>query len=168
MAGLFFERQDIGIELPLLPEKKKEIFRFILNVKDYIGFVNLNELEISDANLDFIARKYKLKEGGYVVFGSKEAGSWILKQCEKANKKEKLKLKMHLCTAELKNLYQYKNRLKLHKALPYGRRTKDGTVIYLAIYAKDRKEFDKLKKNIKGKKFVDSKKRRIILAEESA
>ncbi len=168
LAGLFFARQNIGIELPLLPEKKKEIFKFILKVKDYIGFVNLNELEISDTNIGLMARKYKLKEGGYVVSGSKEAGLWILKQCEKAGKKEKLKLKIHLCTAELKNLHQYKNRLKMHEILPYGKRTKDGTVVYLAIYAKDKKEFDKLKKNIKGRRFIDSRKRRIILPEESA
>jgi len=164
MAGLFFARQNIGIELPLLPRKKKEIFKFILKIKDCIGFVNLNELEISDTNLDLITRKYKLREGGYVVSDSKEAGLWILKQCEKA----KLRLKVHLCTAELKNWHQYRNRLKRHKILPYGKRTKDGTVVYLAIYARNKGELDKLKKNIKGKKFIDSKKKRVILDEKTA
>ena len=168
LAGLFFGKRSIGIELPLLPEKKKEIFKFILKVKDYIGFVNLNELEISDTNFNFMTNRYKLKEGGYVVSGSKEAGLWILRQCKKANKKAKQRLSMHLCTAELKNWHQYKNRLKRHEILPYGRRTKDGTVIYLAVYAKDNRELSKLKKEIKGRKFIDSKKRRIILAEESA
>lgn len=169
LAGLFFGKRNIGIELPLLPDKKEGILSFILKIKDYIGFVNLNELEISDTNFNIITKKYRLKKGGYVVSGSKEAGLWILRQYEKANKKAKSRLKMHLCTAELKNWHQYKNRLKMHKILPYGKRTSEGTIIYLAVYAKDSKEFSRLKKEFKGKRaHADARKKRIILAEKLA
>jgi len=65
LAGLFWDKPDIGIELPLLPDKKKEILNFILKVKENIGFVNFNELELSETNINNL--KYKLKEGGYII-----------------------------------------------------------------------------------------------------
>ncbi len=154
LARLFFKKQNIGIELPLLPDKKQEILDFILQAKDFIGFVNLNELELSDTNFDKMTKKYKLKQGGYVVSESKEAGLWILKNLEK----RKIKLKIHLCTAELKNCSQYKNRLLLHDILPFGKRTKDGSVIYIVINKK-------LK--LKGT-YYDKDKKRTILSEKTA
>lgn len=132
LAREFFAKANIGVELPLLPEKKKQIFEFILKIKNYVGFVNLNELELSETNFNCITGKYKLKENGYIARGSKEAGLWILKQLGK----EKIRLKIHLCTAETKNWFQYKNRLLCHKILPYGTRTHEGTVIYFVIYKK--------------------------------
>lgn len=167
LANLFWKKQNIGVELPLLPDKKKEIFDFILKIKNYIGFVNLNELEISDTNFNYITKNYKLKKGGYVISGSKEAGLWLLQKCQK----EKLKLKIHLCTAETKNWFQYKNRLLRHNILPFGYKTEEGTVIYFAIYTKNEKEFKKtikkLKKELKNKKiYADKKKKRIIVCEK--
>jgi pyruvate formate-lyase activating enzyme-like uncharacterized protein len=161
LAGLFFNKPDIGVELPLLPDKKKEILEFILKIKDYTGFVNLNELEISETNLDYITRRYKLEEGGYIVSGSRESGIWILHELNK----RKTRLKVHLCTSELKDWHQYKNRLLLHKILPFGKKTEDGTVVYYAIYAKDNKEFNKLIKQKLG--YANNKKMRIILPTKS-
>ncbi len=154
IAGLYWNKPNIGIELPMIPDKKKEILDFILKAKDFIGFVNLNEFELSETNFNLIAKKYKLKEGGYVVAGSVEVGKWILN--ELSNKK--INLKVHLCTAGLKNCWQFKNRLKRHEILPYGKRTKDGTVIYLVVEGK-------LK--IEGA-FYDKEKNRTILSEETA
>jgi pyruvate formate-lyase activating enzyme-like uncharacterized protein len=65
---------------------------------------------------------------------------------------------VHLCTAELKNCSQFANRLKRHKILPYGKKTKDGTVIYLIVNKKI---------NEKGS-FYDEKKKRTILSEKTA
>lgn len=143
LAGLFWNKPDIGIELPLIPEKKKQILEFILQIKDYIGFVNLNEFELSETNFELVTRKYKLKKGGYVVAKSKDAGLWILNEL----KKKKIKLKVHLCTADLKNNFQYRNRLMRHKIMKFGKRTKDGTVIYLVVKGKMKEGFyDKDKK----------------------
>ena len=154
LAGLYFNKPDIGIELPMIPEKKKDILNFILKIQNYIGFVNLNEFELSDTNFDIITKKYKLNEGGYVIKGSLEAGKWILKEL----KKRKVKLNVHLCTAELKNWHQFKNRLKRHTILPYGKRMQEGTVIYLVV---------KKKLKMKGT-YYDKEKKRTILSEPAA
>lgn len=163
IANKLWKKSDIGIELPLIPEKKKQILDFIIKARKHIGFVNLNELEISDTNFDFITKNYRMKQGGYVVSGSKEVGLWILKKAKQA----RLKLKIHLCTAETKNCHQYKNRLKMHKILPYGLKTDAGTAIYFAIYAKSCKDFSRLKKEIKAG-YADRIKKRIIINEKTA
>jgi len=140
--------RNLGIELPLLPDKKKEILSFILKVGRDVDFVNLNELELSETNCNLMTKKYKLKEGGYVVSGSKEAGLWILKELEK----RKIRLKIHLCTADLKNQFQFKNRLLRHKIDKNGRRTSDGTVVYLKHKNKIISETSAKKLLKKGKK----------------
>jgi pyruvate formate-lyase activating enzyme-like uncharacterized protein len=154
LAGLFFNKPDVGIELPMIPDRKKDILEFILKAKDYIGFVNLNEFELSDTNFNRITKEYKLKEGGYVVAGSFEAGKWVLNELGK----KKVKLRVHLCSAELKNLWQFKNRLKRHEILPYGKKTEDGTVIYLVAKEKLKAEGT----------YYDSRKKRTILSEAAA
>jgi pyruvate formate-lyase activating enzyme-like uncharacterized protein len=165
LASKFWNIKDIGIEIPMFPDKLNETFYFLKSVSELIGFVNLNELEISDTNFDFIKRKYKLNEDTYTIKGSREAGIEILKKCEK----EKLGLKVHLCTARTKNLFQYKNRVKLRDILPFGFKTKEGSVRYFAIYLKKDEELYRFRKNISGMEFFfDKKKNRIILSEKSA
>ncbi|VVB83311.1 7-carboxy-7-deazaguanine synthase [uncultured archaeon] len=154
IAEKIFGRKNTGIELPMIPEKKKEILDFILSIEKFISFVNLNEFELSETNFDIVTKKYSLNEGGYVVSESLKSGKWILNELTK----KKTKLKVHLCTAELKNCSQFANRLKRHKILPYGKKTKDGTVIYLVV----NKKLD-----LKGT-FYDEKKKRTILSEKVA
>jgi len=168
LASEFWKKENIGIELPVFPDKRQEILNFILKIKEHIGFVNLNELELSETNINNLG-KYKFEEGGYIISGSKKAGIWILQELEKLSFKKETKqacqkLNVHLCTAELKDWEQYKNRLLLHEILPYGKRTEDGTVIYFAIY----EGFDKLKSKLKGNIYIDKKKKRIILSEKTA
>jgi len=154
IAEKIFGRKNTGIELPMIPEKKKEILEFILNIEKFISFVNLNEFELSETNFNIVTKKYSLNEGGYVVSESLKAGKWILNKLSQ----KKTKLKVHLCTAELKNCSQFANRLKRHKILPYGKKTKDGTVIYLVVNKK---------LNLK-ETFYDEKKKRTILSEKVA
>jgi len=129
-----------------------------------IGFVNLNELEISDTNFDFIKSKYKLNEDTYTIKGSKEAGFEILG----LSKKEKLGIKVHLCNARTKNLFQYKNRVLLREILPFGFRTKEGSVRYFIIDEKNMNKYDKIKLESIFKKqiFYDKKKKRMIISEK--
>jgi pyruvate formate-lyase activating enzyme-like uncharacterized protein len=103
---------------------------------------------------------------GYTVSGSLKAGQWILNQIEK----EKLKINAHLCTAYLKNWYQYQNRLRRHKILPFGKRTKEGNVVYLAVYAKNAGELKKFERELKkaGQFYIDKRKNRLILEEKTA
>jgi hypothetical protein len=154
LASKIFGKENTGIELPMVPERKEEILDFLIGTEDYISFVNLNEFELSETNFDRITKEYELEEGGYVVKGSIEVGKWILKELEK----KKSKLKAHLCTAELKNNCQFLNRLKRHEILPYGKRTEEGMVIYLVV-----------NKKLIGKGiFYDEKKKRTILSESVA
>jgi hypothetical protein len=152
LTSKIFGKQNTGIELPLIPEKRREILDFILQVEEFIEFINLNELELSDTNYNQVTRKYKLKEGGYVIARSKEAGLWILDGL----KKRKTRLKVHLCTADLKNNFQYKNRLKRHKIMKYGKKTEDGTVIY---FVADKK----LKNRLRNNAYLDKRKSRLII-----
>ena len=164
LAKEFFKKQNIGIELPIIPDKKQQILNFILKAKEEVGFVNLNEFESSEKNIDKISQQYEFQENGYVITNSKKAGLWILNQLKNE------KIKIHLCTAELKNWHQFKNRLLKHNILPYGKRTKEGTVKYLAIYCKNKKEFNKTKKEFKNKPrtYIDDNKKRIIIDEKTA
>lgn len=150
LAGEFWSKDNIGIELPCIPDKKTEILEFIKKVKSDIGFANLNEFEISDSNFDIIKKKYKMNEDTYTIKNSVKAGKWIIKKLEKE------KIKIHLCTADTKNNYQYQNRLRRHLILPYGKRTEDGNVVYLVT-----------KEKVKGA-YYDRRKKRYILPEEIA
>jgi len=154
LASLFWKKQNIGIELPMIPDKKQDFLEFIKKASKYIGFVNLNEFELSETNSNITTKKYSLNEGGYTIKDSIKAGLFILNEL----KKQKSKLKIHLCTAELKNNHQFKNRLKLHNILPFGYRTNEGLVKYLVIY-----------KKIKNKdSYYDKQKKRTNLSEKLA
>ena len=160
LASKFFKRKNIGIEVPIFPDKKKEIFYFIKKCARHISFVNLNELEIGDSNFNYILKRYSVDKNGYTISNSIKAGLWIINQCVK----EGIDLKVHLCTAETKNWFQYKNRLLAHKLLPFGKRTKDGTVVYYFISKDKNRNFDKIRKKIrKSEGHYDKKKERVIL-----
>lgn len=164
LANKYWKKENIGIELPVIPEKKHEIFSFILKIKDHVGFVNLNELEISETNFNIMTKKYNFNDSGYVIKSSKSAGLYILKQL----KQNKIKLKVHFCTAELKNNFQFKNRLRLHNILPFGYKTSDGLVKYLVIENINNKLIKDIKNKINKQFYIDKQKERIILSESGA
>ncbi|MEM2089860.1 MAG: 4Fe-4S cluster-binding domain-containing protein [Candidatus Pacearchaeota archaeon] len=165
LANAFWKKSQIGIEMPLLPDHVREITTFIKKASPYIDFVNLNELEISDTNFDYITTHYKLDSNGYTVKSSIEAGMKVLKACKN------LGLKIHLCTAKTKNFFQYKNRLKLRKILPFSVRTEEGTIRLFAMYGNIEKLIEKLKKHKKSYAsrkniYIDKRHKRIILHEK--
>ena len=145
--------------MPILPEKKQELISFIKEIAPFVGFVNLNELELSDTNFDKITKEYTLNEDTYTIKDSIKVGKDILKKCKS------LKLRMHLCTAKTKNHHQYHNRLLLHKIMPYGVRTEDATVIYYTIIPKDMKETIQELKEYTKNFHIDAKHNRILLDE---
>ncbi len=162
LASQLWPRESIGLELPLLPDKYIETLRIIRACSHFIGFVNLNELEISDTNFNYITRHYKLNKDTYTIKGSKETGLKIMNELMNS------KLKIHLCTAKTKNLYQYKNRLKLRKILPFGFKTSEGSVRYFVIYSKDTKKLGKIKNKFKNQTYLDQNNRRLIISEKLA
>lgn len=150
-------KSKVGLELPLIPDKEKEIISFVSSVKDYISFLNLNEFEISETNFDIVTKKYKINEDTYTINQSKKSGLRILNYFKRTH------LKIHLCTARTKDLHQYINRLKKYKPLPFGHKTKDGNIIYFAVYPKNMIKVLKQIKNITPNYYIDKSKKRIIL-----
>jgi pyruvate formate-lyase activating enzyme-like uncharacterized protein len=131
---------DVGIEIPVLPKKDKEIFSLI-SWADQQGlrWVNLNELEFSERNCnDFLSRGYRVKNTiSAAVKGSQETAGKIIKMSQKEN----LKIGVHYCSVSFKDGVQLKNRIirrAKHIATPYDVITKEGTLIKGVIYPSDR------------------------------
>ena len=101
---------DIGVEMPLIPGKEKEFQELIDFIVDKVSFLNLNELEVADnSHSSLLEQGFRVKDKlSYGVRGSLELGLGLLKYVEEKN----YPLKVHLCTAKLKDSVQLANRLK--------------------------------------------------------
>src|SRR3989338_2948666 len=126
---------DIGVELPLLPMKEAEIKNMIDFIHDNINFLVLNELEIADnAQSKLTAMGFQTKdELSYAVQGSVEMGLRLLHYVED----KKYLLRVHLCTAKLKDRVQLGNRLKReakNMKKPFDRIDEDGLLVRGALY----------------------------------
>ncbi len=158
LAGKFWKKSNIGIEIPSFPDKTEIIYDFIKRARNYISFVNLNELEAGEVMGPLMARKYKLDKKGYVVRNSVPEGKKLAKRLEK----EMPEINIHLCTSRLKNWHQYGNRLKNYEIPKFSKMTDDGTIVY---FSADEKNKEALMK----KDFTDDpKKKQIILNPEVA
>lgn len=127
---------DIGIEIPVIPKKERQLRKLIDYFADKIGFLNLNELEIADNKVNTLSELgYKTKnELSYAIKGSEELALKLLEYC-----KGKIK-NAHYCTAKLKDSVQMANRIKrraVNIKKPYDTITKDGTLVRGAIYLKN-------------------------------
>lgn len=121
---------DVGIEIPLLTGYYKNIKKLIQFSNTYIDFMNLNEFEYSDTNGDELEKRgfFCKSLDSCAVAGSKNLGLRILKFCDENYPK----LKMHLCTAKLKDAIQISNRLKIRSqsiSKDYDLITKEGLII---------------------------------------
>jgi len=153
LASKFFKRKNIGVEIPMFPDKFEKIYNFILGCKEFIGFLNLNELETGELSDATLRKKYKVNANGHTIKKSISAGKELIKRLENAG----IILNVHLCTAELKNRYQFGNRLRNYKNFKFSIKTKDGTLIYFSTDTKN-------KKFLKKKDFfVDARKKQLIL-----
>lgn len=138
---------DIGVEIPVIPKKEKNIIKIINfidrinnNQKNKIRFLNLNELEIADNKINKLSKLgYKTKNPlSYAVKGSEESAFKLLRYIEK----NKIRLDVHYCTATLKDKVQLANRIKRRAKnikKPYDIMTEEGTLIRGAIYLADLK-----------------------------
>ena len=124
---------DVGVEIPVIPGKKKETIKLINYIKDKIDFLNINELEISDTNVNKLVEKgFKPKDRfSYGVKGSEKLAKEIL------NYLKKTKLNIHYCTTTTKDKAQLARRIKrraLNVALKTDFITKEGTLVRGVIY----------------------------------
>ena len=124
---------DVGVEIPVIPGKKKETIKLINYVKDKVDFLNLNELEISDTNVSKLVEKgFKPKDRySYGVKGSEMLAKDLLKCLAKA------KLNVHYCTTTTKDKAQLARRIKrraLNVALKTDFITEEGMLVRGIIY----------------------------------
>lgn len=148
---------DFGMEIPVIP--KKDLKKVIDYFAPYISFLNLNELEISDNNIDGIRkRKFKPKdEYSYAVKGSESLAIKLIKYYEKKYPK----LNVHFCTTKLKDAVQLANRLKIRSKnakTKFDKLTGEGMIIRNCIYLKPlvpgfsyREKLDEILDNTKKK-----------------
>lgn len=183
----------IGIEIPLIPTKEKEIKALVDFVHDKVDFLNLNELERADNNLSKLGEMgFATKERfSYAIQGSLELGLEILRYIQEKN----YSLPAHVCTAKLKDSIQLANRLKRESKYikkPFDVADGEGMLTRGALYLPelapgfgyrkklediDKKEYvekllpllEKMKKELLLKEeeiFLDAEKPRILLARQ--
>jgi len=116
--------KDVGVEVPALPGLEKQIAEVINALAPYIKFVNINELDVSESNVE------KLREAGYRVEGLNVPGSLqaALKIAEMVKD-----VPVHICRGKTKDLVQIGARLfrlAMTTAKPGEYVQDDGTVIY--------------------------------------
>ncbi len=126
-------RFKIGIEIPVLPKKFEVTKRVVDYFASSVDFINLNELEISDAEA-FKIKHVKTKNAQYYgALGSEETALQILEYLSKSYSK----LNVHYCTCKLKDKVQLGERLKRrakNTAESFDLITDDGTILRGAIY----------------------------------
>ncbi|MBW2985907.1 radical SAM protein [Candidatus Woesearchaeota archaeon] len=152
---------DVGVEIPVIPGKKRETKKLIDFIKDKVDFLNLNELEISDTNVNQLVEKgFKPKNKlSYGVKGSETLAKEIL------NYLKKTKLNIHYCTTTTKDKAQLARRIKrraLNVALKTDFITKEGTLVRGAIYLPELKPdfgYGLQVESINTKKFIEKLKK---------
>jgi pyruvate formate-lyase activating enzyme-like uncharacterized protein len=146
-----------GIEIPLLPNLEKQTTELIEYYKDHVDFFNLNELEFSDMNAQAMSKAgYGTKDNiSYAAAGSQELGLKLLKKYPK--------LRMHFCTAQLKDKIQLANRIKRRAkniATCFDIVTKEGALVKGAVYLDELKPgfgYRKKLSSIKNEKKIIAK-----------
>jgi len=128
----------VGVEIPVIPGKLKEIKKLIDYFHDKIDFLNLNELEIADNRMSKLAKLGFLTKSriSYAVKGSEETALKLMKYIEK----KKYKLNVHYCTAKLKDKVQLGERIKRRARnikKKYDIVDEEGLLIRGAIYGRD-------------------------------
>lgn len=149
----------LGIEIPVIPYFKKQTIKLIDFFADKVDFINLNELEISDAESFKIKNVSTKNDKSYGAKGSQELGIELLEHINKNFKNSNA----HFCTCKLKDKVQLGNRLKKRATNTkkiFDIITDDGTLIRGAIYTKNSVPSFNYKKNLE--KISDNKKVQII------
>ena len=129
---------SVGLEVPLLPDRKDELAKLIGWAEaEGIQFVNLNELEFSDANFARMRHRKYVRKGdiAFGVKGADEAAREILDI--------RWKITVHYCTSGYKDGFQLRERMKRQAniaARPLDVVTEDGTLVKGIVEAEDLSE----------------------------
>ncbi|MGB9814381.1 MAG: radical SAM protein [Thermoplasmata archaeon] len=128
----------VGIEVPVLPDKGKELLNMIRAAEDIgVDFINLNELEFSETNYESL-RLHGYRTKSYIssaVKGSETLARNIILEND-------FSITVHYCSASFKDAVQLRRRLlrrAKNVARDYEIITKDGTLIKGIIEGRDLK-----------------------------
>ncbi|MBI2572575.1 radical SAM protein [Candidatus Woesearchaeota archaeon] len=129
---------SMGIEVPLIPTKRKELKAMIDYFCDKVDFMNFNELERADNDLskvDELGLK-TIDQFSYAIEGSVELGLELMEYV----KTKKGDLPVHVCTAKLKDATQLTNRLEREShgmKRDFDRVDDEGLLVRGALYLPD-------------------------------
>lgn len=142
---LKIEDLDIGLEIPALPDRKKDLDSLLTKVFETgVSFVNLNELEFSESNWDMMKRRgYQLKDE--ISSAVKDSEDVALALIEKHSDK-----RIHYCSSSFKDGIQLRRRLirrAENTASEYEIVTEDGTILKGLLYADNLHEASERLKN---------------------
>ncbi len=117
----------VGLEVPLIPEREADLVTLIEWAEsEGIAFVNLDEMEFSDANFARMkVRHYEVKHD--LAYGVKGADTVALRLLGRA-----WKTTVHYCTSGYKDAWQLRTRIKRRAenvARPWDVITDDGTLV---------------------------------------
>lgn len=135
---LKIEGLDVGLEVPALPGREKDLNSLISKVFDAgVSFMNLNELEFSESNWNMMEKEgYLLKDDiSSAIKGSEELALGLID-----NHPEK---RIHYCSSSFKDGVQLRRRLIRrgeNTAAEYEIVTEDGTILKGLVYSEDVRE----------------------------
>lgn len=139
------ESADIGIEIPSIPGRYKDMIKIVLMAEDLgFQFININELEFSEANykqLRLMGLRIRRKHIA-AVNGSLNEAFKIIKWASREIKD----LSIHICPSSFKDKYQYRLRLirtARNIAKPYEKINNDGTITKLVVKTNNPKQIVK-------------------------
>jgi len=126
----------VGIEIPAVPRTEQATARFLKTVRN-IDFLNLNEFEMPSLGGEALVGKGMSTIGNTVAIkGSEKTALKIILLLKEAG------YPIHYCSANTKNLFQFKNRLKQrlkNVKMPYDMVTEDSDLFHAAIYLHETK-----------------------------
>jgi len=99
---------DVGVEIPVIPNKKAKTIDLLNFFNKKIKFMNLNELEVSDAKANTLTAKgFRTKDRlSYAIKGSDQLAKDLLKHAKDRS------YNVHYCTAKLKDKVQLAKRIQ--------------------------------------------------------
>ncbi|MCA9495669.1 MAG: radical SAM protein [Nanoarchaeota archaeon] len=127
---------EVGLEIPAIPMNKKEIFEMIDFFEGKVKFLNVNELEVAERNMDDMEKfGYETKTDiSHGILGSEDFAEELMEYCQDKD------INVHFCTSKLKDKVQMQNRLKKRAknvASKFDIETDEGLLLKGVIYLKE-------------------------------
>ncbi|MCI4353295.1 MAG: radical SAM protein [Thermoplasmata archaeon] len=125
-----------GVEIPVLPEKEKELRRLLRSLdRLHLDFINLNEMEFSATNESALHEHgYRVDPwNGWGVKGSRATAERLVREM-------RLATPLHYCSSRFKDGVQLRQRLlrRAERTAPsFAERTEDGTIRLGVVEAED-------------------------------